>query len=80
MNGDEFLCVNNTTKISREELMAYVREELICTIGSADSPVTIPVLITTFREDTCNDIGVLAENLDIHQFLLCWVQTTFVTL
>uniref|UniRef100_A0A914L2T0 DUF7516 domain-containing protein n=2 Tax=Meloidogyne incognita group TaxID=654580 RepID=A0A914L2T0_MELIC len=63
MNVDEFLCVNNTTKISREELMSYVREELICTIGSADSPVTIPVLITTFREDTCNDIGVLAEKL-----------------
>uniref|UniRef100_A0A1I8BB12 Troponin T n=1 Tax=Meloidogyne hapla TaxID=6305 RepID=A0A1I8BB12_MELHA len=63
MNNDEFFSVNNTTKISREELMAYVREELICTIGSADSPVTIPVLITTFREDTCNDIGVLAEKL-----------------
>ncbi|KAF7632372.1 hypothetical protein Mgra_00008221 [Meloidogyne graminicola] len=63
MYNNEVLRLNNTTKISRDELMAYVREELICTIGSADSPVTIPVLITIFREDTSNDIGVLAEKL-----------------
>lgn len=49
MYNNEVLRLNNTTKISRDELMAYVREELICTIGSADSPVTIPVLITIFR-------------------------------
>jgi hypothetical protein len=35
--------------INRKELINYVQEELICTIGSADAPVTIPVLITTFR-------------------------------
>jgi hypothetical protein len=35
--------------IERQELINYVQEELICTMASADSPVTIPVLITTFR-------------------------------
>jgi hypothetical protein len=40
---------NNMETIERQELINYVQEELICTIGSADAPVTIPVLITTFR-------------------------------
>jgi hypothetical protein len=35
--------------IERQELINYVKEELMCTIVSADAPTTIPVLITTFR-------------------------------
>uniref|UniRef100_A0A914H2A7 Uncharacterized protein n=1 Tax=Globodera rostochiensis TaxID=31243 RepID=A0A914H2A7_GLORO len=50
-------------KISREELLEFVRNELVCTIGSADAPVAIPVLITTFREDTNEDILQLAKKL-----------------
>ncbi|KAL3115505.1 hypothetical protein niasHT_018138 [Heterodera trifolii] len=54
---------NTVAKISRDELLEFVRNEVTCTIGSADAPVAIPVLITTFREDTNEDILQLAKKL-----------------
>lgn len=64
-------------RISRDELLEFVRNEMVCTIGSADAPIAIPVLITTFRlhlltleslflrfrEDTNEDILQLAKKL-----------------
>lgn len=53
-------------KISGQELLEFVRNELVCTIGSADAPVTIPVLITTFRSFEPTNSLVLH---DIHKKL-----------
>lgn len=50
-------------KLEREDLLKHVKEELICTIGSKCVPMTVPVIISLFREDTDMDLNDVCKKL-----------------